>query len=78
VAIPIYDTGQYFNGIVNGQSSPPVTIINIVGFFVDDIDYGEDGRTVIEGYITEAPGLELGNATITPESSLLSQIQLVR
>jgi Flp pilus assembly protein TadG len=77
VALPVYNTGQYFNGIVNGQAVPPVNVVNIVGFFVD-WEGREDGEYVVEGYITEAPGLELGNSTITPESSLLSQIQLVR
>jgi hypothetical protein len=77
VALPIYDTGQYFNGIVTGQSAPPVTIVNIVGFFVEDFRT-EGGHHIVEGYITEAPGLELGSSTITPQSSLLSQIQLVR
>jgi hypothetical protein len=42
VALPVYNTGQYFNGIVNGQAVPPVNVVNIVGFFVD----WEDGRTV--------------------------------
>jgi hypothetical protein len=77
VALPVYNTGQYFNGIVNGQAVPPVNVVNIVGFFVD-WEGQEDGEYIVEGYITEAPGLELGNSTITPESSLLSQIQLVR
>ena len=82
VAIPVYDTGQYFNGMVNGQASPPVTIVNIVGFFVDwegrEDEGPYSGQYIVEGFLTEAPGLELGNATITPEASLLSQIQLVR
>jgi putative Flp pilus-assembly TadE/G-like protein len=82
VALPVYDTGQFFNGIVNGQSAPQVTVVNIVGFFVDwegrEDEGPYDGQYVVEGYFTETPGLELGNATITPEASLLSQIQLVR
>jgi hypothetical protein len=82
VALPVYDTGQFYNGIINGQASPPVTVVNIVGFFVDwegREDEGPlDGQYVVKGFITEAPGLELGNSTITPEASLLSQIQLVR
>jgi Flp pilus assembly protein TadG len=77
VAIPVYDTGQYYNGIVNGQAAPPITLVNIVGFFVD-WEGREDGQYIVEGYITEAPGLETGGTGITPQSSLLSQIQLVR
>ena len=73
VALPVYDTGQFYNGIVNGQAAPPLTVVNIVGFFIAE-RHGDD----VVGYITEAPGLELGNARITPQSSLLSQIQLVR
>lgn len=82
VALPVFNTGDYYNGVVNGQASPPLTVVNIVGFFVDwegREDEGPlNGQYVVKGFITEAPGLELGNANITPEASLLSQIQLVR
>ena len=71
VAIPIFDTGEYYAGKLNGNVV--VTVVNILGFFIDDLQ----GNDVV-GYLTEAPGLIVGNSTITPSSSFLSQIQLVR
>jgi Flp pilus assembly protein TadG len=71
VAIPVFDTGAYFAGKMNGQVT--ITVVNILGFFIDDMD-GDD----VIGYLTEAPGLALGSGTIDPRASFLSQIQLVR
>jgi hypothetical protein len=71
VAIPVFDTGNYYAGKLTGQVN--FTVVNILGFFIDRIQ----GNDVI-GYLTEAPGLSIGNATISPESSFLAQIQLVR
>ncbi len=71
VAIPIFDTGGYYAGRLNGNVS--FTVVNILGFFIDRIQ----GNDVI-GYLTEAPGLTTGTSTITPESAFLAQIQLVR
>ena len=71
VAIPVFDTGQYYSGKMNGQVT--LTIVNILGFFIDDMQ----GNDVV-GYLTEAPGLSTGNSTVSPASSFLSQIQLVR
>jgi Flp pilus assembly protein TadG len=71
VAIPIFHTAEYYAGKMTGLTS--LTVVNILGFFIDDMQ----GNDVI-GYLTEAPGLSLGNAAITPQSSFLSQIQLVR
>ena len=71
VAIPVFDTGTYYAGKLTGQTN--FTIVNILGFFIDRIQ----GNDVI-GYLTEAPGLSIGNATISPQSSFLAQIQLVR
>ena len=71
VAIPVFDTGAYYAGKLTGQVN--FTVVNILGFFIDRMD----GNDVV-GYLTEAPGLSTGNATISPESSFLAQIQLVR
>jgi hypothetical protein len=71
VAIPVFHTGDYYAGKLTGQTN--FTIVNILGFFIDRIQ----GNDVI-GYLTEAPGLAIGNAPISPQSSFLAQIQLVR
>lgn len=71
VAIPLFDTGEYYAGKLSGLTT--LTVVNILGFFIADMQ----GNDVI-GYLTEAPGLTTGSSTIAPESSFLSQIQLVR
>jgi Flp pilus assembly protein TadG len=71
VAIPVFDTGVYYN--TKRQGLPVFTVINILGFFIDDMQ----GNDVV-GYLTEAPGLVTGNSTINPNASFLAQIQLIR
>jgi hypothetical protein len=71
VAIPVFHTGEYYAGKTSGLTS--LTVVNILGFFIDRID----GNSVV-GYLTEAPGLAVGNPAIGPGSSFLTQIQLVR
>ena len=71
VAIPVFNTAVYYAGKLTGQTN--FTVVNILGFFIDRMQ----GNDVI-GYLTEAPGLSIGNATISPQSSFLAQIQLVR
>jgi len=71
VAIPVFNTAVYYSGKLTGQTN--FTVVNILGFFIDRMQ----GNDVI-GYLTEAPGLSIGNAAIAPQSSFLAQIQLVR
>jgi hypothetical protein len=71
VAIPVFDTSVYYN--TRRQGLPTFTVINILGFFIDDMQ----GNDVV-GYLTEAPGLTTGTSTINPNSSFLAQIQLIR
>ena len=71
VAIPLFDTAQYYAGKLNGLTT--LTVVNIVGFFIDRMQ----GNNVV-GYFTQAPGLSTGNSSIAPEASFLTQIQLVR
>jgi Putative Flp pilus-assembly TadE/G-like len=71
VAIPVFNTANYYAGKLTGQTN--FTVVNILGFFIDRMQ----GNDVI-GYLTEAPGLATGTATISPQSSFLAQIQLVR
>ena len=68
---PFSTPATYYAGKLTGQVN--FTVVNILGFFIDRID----GNDVV-GYLTEAPGLSTGNATISLESSFLAQIQLVR
>jgi Flp pilus assembly protein TadG len=72
VAVPVYDTGTY--DTTRRQGLPTFTIVNILGFFIDRMQ----GNDVV-GYLTEAPGLQTGAAAaLDPQSSFLSQIQLIR
>lgn len=72
VAIPIFDTADYYAGKMNGQTT--VTVVNILGFFIDDMQ----GNDVV-GYLTELPGLAVGTTgTIDPQAAFLSTIQLIR
>jgi Putative Flp pilus-assembly TadE/G-like len=71
VAIPIFDTAEYYAGKMTGSTT--LTVVNILGFFIDDVQ----GNDVV-GYLTEAPGLNTGNGGIAPQAAFLAQIQLVR
>ena len=71
VAIPVFSTSDYYAGQLNGQVT--FTVVNNLGFFIDRMQ----GNDVV-GYLTEAPGLSVGNAPISELSSFLKQIQLVR
>jgi Flp pilus assembly protein TadG len=71
VAVPVYNTAVYDS--TRRQGLPTFTIVNILGFFIDRMQ----GNDVV-GYLTEAPGLMTGQATINPQSAFLWQIQLIR
>jgi hypothetical protein len=72
VAVPIYNTGVY--DTTRRQGLPTFTIVNILGFFIDNMQ----GNDVV-GYLTEAPGLvTTATAPIDPSASFLAQIQLIR
>jgi Flp pilus assembly protein TadG len=72
VAIPIYDAAIYDS--TRRQGLPQFTVVNILGFFIDRMQ----GNDVV-GYLTEVPGLvRAATAPISPESSFLAQIQLIR
>ena len=72
VAVPVYNTAVFDS--TRRQGLPEFVIVNILGFFIDRMQ----GNDVI-GYLTEAPGLQTGAAAaLTPQSSFLSQIQLIR
>jgi Flp pilus assembly protein TadG len=72
VAIPVFDTATYYN--TNRQGLPTFRIVNILGFFIDQMQ----GNDVV-GYVTEMPGLvRAATAPIDPSASFLTQIQLIR
>jgi hypothetical protein len=71
VAIPLYDTGAYYEGKQNGLVT--LRIANILGFFIDRLE----GNDVV-GYLAVVPGLRTGNNSITPSASFLKSIVLVR
>ncbi len=72
VAIPIFDVALYES--TKRQGLPQFKIVNILGFFLDDMQ----GNDVV-GYLTEVPGLSTGsNSTIDPLAAFLSQVQLIR
>jgi hypothetical protein len=72
VAVPVFDTATYYT--TKRQGVPVFTIVNILGFFIDQMQ----GNNVV-GYLTEAPGLTVGSApSLDPNASFLTQIQLIR
>jgi Flp pilus assembly protein TadG len=72
VAIPIFNTALYES--TKRQGLPVFTIVNILGFFLDEMQ----GNDVV-GYLTEMPGLTIGaGPALSPSSSFLSTIQLIR
>ena len=72
VAVPIFDTALYES--TKRQGLPQFKVVNILGFFLDQMQ-GNDVR----GYLTEAPGLSTGTvASINPQASFLTTIQLIR
>ena len=72
VAVPVYNTAVY--DTTRRQGLPQFTIINIVGFFIEQMQ----GNDVV-GYFTEVPGLvRAATAPIDPSASFLTQIQLIR
>ncbi|MGE5103074.1 MAG: pilus assembly protein TadG-related protein [Deltaproteobacteria bacterium] len=71
VAIPIFDTGAYYAGKLQGKTV--LNIVNILGFFIDQMQ----GNDVV-GYLTQAPGLVTGTAPFDPNSSFIKTVLLVR
>ena len=72
VPIPVFDTATYFS--TRRQGIPTFVVVNILGFFIDRMQ----GNDVV-GYLTEAPGtVRAAVAPIDPQSSFLTQIQLIR
>jgi hypothetical protein len=68
----VFDTATYYT--TKRQGVPVFTIVNILGFFIDQMQ----GNNVV-GYLTEAPGLTVGSApSLDPNASFLTQIQLIR
>jgi len=75
VAIPIYDTGFYETGRQNGRID--LKIVNILGFFVNDIDNGP--QPSISGWLTSVPGLfDATKPVINKDSGFSKVIMLVR
>jgi putative Flp pilus-assembly TadE/G-like protein len=72
VAVPVFDTGVYYDGKLNGLVT--LRIANILGFFINEIQGGE-----VSGYFMRMPGLTVGGGvTLNPESAFLTSITLVR
>jgi hypothetical protein len=72
VAIPVFDTGYFYDGQMSGRSQ--VRIVNILGFFLDHMQ----GQNVV-GYFTMVPGLKIGGgAPIAPEAAFMKVPVLVR
>jgi putative Flp pilus-assembly TadE/G-like protein len=72
VAVPIYDTGYFFDGQQTGRTQ--VRIVNILGFFLDQMQ----GNNVV-GYFTTVPGLKIGGAgNVAPDAAFMKVVQLVR
>jgi hypothetical protein len=72
VAVPVYDTSTY--DTTRRQGLPIFTVVNILGFFIDDMQ----GNDVV-GYFTEVPGLaRTATAPVDPSAAFMFSIQLIR
>jgi len=72
VAIPIFDTAVFES--TKRQGLPVFTVVNILGFFIDDM-VGND----VVGYLCEVPGLTVGaGPALDPRAAFLWNIQLIR
>ena len=72
VAIPVFDTGVYYDGKINGLVT--LRIANILGFFINSIQGNE-----VTGYFTTIPGLTVGTGgTVPTASSFMTSVVLVR
>ena len=72
VAVPVFNTQLYYD--TNRQGLPTFRIVNILGFFIDQMQ----GNDVV-GWLTEVPGLvRAATAPIDPSASFLVQVQLIR
>jgi hypothetical protein len=72
VAVPVYDTSSY--DTTRRQGLPTFTVVNILGFFIDDMQ----GNDVV-GYFTEVPGLvRSATAAVDPNAAFMFSIQLIR
>lgn len=71
VPVPLFNVDAFFDGSPSGKET--ITITNMAGFFIDRI---EDKNII--GYMMPFNGTVKGTSTVTPESSYLLQVILVR
>ena len=72
VAIPVFDTGAFHAGQMNGRTE--IRIVNILGFFMERMD----GNDVV-GRFVNIPGLKIGSSSnISPEAAFMKVPLLVR
>jgi hypothetical protein len=72
VAVPVFDTGVYYDGKINGLVT--LRIANILGFFMNSIQGNQ-----VTGYFTTIPGLTVGTGgTVPTASSFMTSVVLVR
>lgn len=76
VAIPIFDLDIYQTGRTGGRID--IKIVNILGFFIEEMTEGKDGKNV-RGYLASQPALiDAGKGEVGPESAFSTVIILVR
>ena len=76
VAIPVFDTQEYYDTGGPGQGTVHVT--QILGFFVDRLD-GKGGNKDVVGYLATTVGLSASNGgNVAPTAAFLKTVQLVR
>jgi hypothetical protein len=74
IAVPLYDTGL-FETSRKQTGRGTIKVVNILGFFVADVDKGKNDIT---GYFTSVPGLMVNGPAVGNESGFAKVVQLVR
>ena len=69
--IPLYDPNLYANGQQSGKSQPQLQVVNMIGFFVEDVNASGD----VTGRIVPTVALKTGTGTA---SSFVKVIRLVQ
>jgi hypothetical protein len=76
VAIPVFDTKEYYD--TGGPGQGTVHVRNIFGFFVDRLE-GKGGNKDVVGFLATTAGLSVSNGgTVAQPSSFMKTVQLVR
>jgi Flp pilus assembly protein TadG len=77
VTIPVFDTQKYYD--TGGPGNGTIEIVQILGFFVDRLEYATPGQPSVVGYLATTAGLTRSDGgTVARPAAFLKAITLVR